>query len=260
MAIGQLINCGCSFAHGYNGEDLTDSQYKVIKFPGLPYLKRSGYKSVGYYLAESKNLDYIDLSRNGNSNETIFRTLQYYLDNYDCKNSIVCIGWTHAFRREYLGWNVKDKKTEWIQYREVPKRNSYFSKLADKIIGPKMSPTMVEFNERNFRPLAYADHIEYRQYNLMLMTQIILESKNIPYVMYNGCGNEHDSKSKDVINLKNKINKQRFLKFTGPSFDKYVLDNPEFISVDAGHPNVKGHKKWAEMIKPIFEEVFKSYV
>lgn len=78
--------------------------------------------------------------------------------------------------------------------------------------------------------------------------------------MYNGCGNEHDSKSKDVINLKNKINKQRFLKFTGPSFDKYVLDNPEFISVDAGHPNVKGHKKWAEMIKPIFEEVVKSYV
>ena len=57
MAIEQLINCGCSFAHGYNGEDLTDSEYKVIKFPGLPYLKRSGYKSVGYYLAESKNLD-----------------------------------------------------------------------------------------------------------------------------------------------------------------------------------------------------------
>ena len=119
---------------------------------------------------------------------------------------------------------------------------------------------MVEFNERNFRPLAYADHIEYRQYNLMLLTQIILDSKNIPYVMYNGCGNEHDSNSKDVISIKNKINKQRFLNFNGPSFDEYILKNTQFISRDAGHPNEHGHKKWAELIQPIFEKTYEQYV
>ena len=31
----------------------------------------------------------------------------------------------------------------------------------------------------------------------------LLDSKNIPYVMYNGCGNEHDSNCKDVTSIKN---------------------------------------------------------
>lgn len=250
--ITKLVNCGCSFAHGYNGDILKD--YIPVKQKGLADLKEHGWKSIGWYLSQEKNFEYVDISRNGNSNEAILRTLRTYLHHND-NDIFVVIGWTHAFRREYINWNTNKNQGEFIQYREIPKSGSIFSKMAEKFYGGRIGPTMVEFNERKNRPLAFSDHIEYRKYSLILQTQQMLELLKIPYLMYNGCGNEHDSNYDEVLDLKQQIDKNNFFQFDGPSLDEYVLKNRDCLSKDGGHPNAKGHSTWADLLLPKFKEL-----
>ena len=146
---------------------------------------------------------------------------------------------------------VTDKnKNEFTQYREIPSSGSFLNSFAQG-----KSPMMVEFNERNFRPLAYDDHIEYRQYNIMLQAQQLLQLKNIPYLMYNACGNEHQSNDREVLQLKDQIDKKNFFRFTGPSFDEYVLANRMYLSKDGGHPGPKGHQHLADLLRPKFDTI-----
>jgi hypothetical protein len=249
----KLLNCGCSFAHGYNSIPLDN--YNILNQPGLmsPGTKRTtatAYKSAGWHLAQSKDMEYIDIARNGNSNEGILRTLRTYIHLNDTKNLFVLIGWTHAFRREYMSVVTDKNKNEFTQYREIPSSGSFLNSFAQG-----KSPMMVEFNERNFRPLAYDDHIEYRQYNIMLQAQQLLQLKNIPYLMYNACGNEHQSNDREVLQLKDQIDKKNFFRFTGPSFDEYVLANRMYLSKDGGHPGPKGHQHLADLLRPKFDTI-----
>jgi hypothetical protein len=248
----KLVNCGCSFAHGYNSTVLTD--YKPVVQKGLATLKVPGYESAGYHLAVSKKMQYIDLARNGNSNEAIARTLRTYLNHNKNEKVFVLIGWTHAFRREYMSWNQKDQKGEFTQYREVPNYRSIFSRA--EFHGSRM---MIEFNERKNRPLAYDGHIEFRQYNIMLQLQDMFKAKNIPYLMYNGCGSEHESQDREVLEIKDQIDKDHFYNFYGDGYDAYVLKNQKLVSIDGGHPNEKGHKKLAELLEPKFNAILTKF-
>ena len=248
----KLINCGCSFAHGYNSKVIDD--YNPVAQKGLASLKVPAYESAGYHLAKSKNLEYIDLARNGNSNEAIARTLRTYIQQNDKTKMFVLIGWTHAFRREYISWNIKDSKGEFTQYREIPNHRSLFGR-------PEFNASrmMIEFNERKNRPLAYDEHIEFRQYNIILQTQEMLKLNNIPYLMYNGCGSEHKSKDREVLEIKSQIDKLHFYNFDGDGYDGYVLKHPDLVSIDGGHPGVKGHKKLAELLEPQFNRILTKH-
>ena len=253
----KLINCGCSFAHGYNSNIIEN--YTPLQQKGLDKLKVNGYESIGWHLSQLKNFEYVDLARNGNSNEGIVRTLRTYLSTNN-DDSFVLIGWTHAFRREYFTWNVSKSKAEPVQYREIPMAESFFSKMANKFHKGSIGPTMVEFNERQNRPLAYDDHIEYRKYNLILQTQHMLQLMKIPYLMYNGCGNEQDSLNFEVKNIRSQIDKKFFYDLDGLSLDQYVLKNKKYLSEDGGHPNPLGHKKWAELLAPLFLKIVEENV
>jgi len=253
MAIDTLINCGCSFAHGYGGVQLSKKEYNEINGYGLASLKQPGYHSVGYKIAKAYNYQYVDLARNGNSNEGIFRTLQNYLFNH-YKNVAVVIGWTNAFRREYVSWNVKDKKPEWIQYREIPKHQSFFSNFAKKFYGGNVGPTMVEFNERTNRPLSFSDHIELRQANIILQTQRLLDSLQIPYVMYHGCGNEQDSKHPELKTIKKQINKDKFFDYEGLAMDQWIVKKPKYQDQKTLHPSADGHEQWFTKVLPVFKK------
>ena len=254
----KLINCGCSFAHGYNSTIISD--YKPVQQKGLASVTNSkrgnvpAYESAGYHLAKSKNMEYVDLARNGNCNEGIFRTLRTYLNNHKTDILFVLVGWTHAFRREYVSWNIKDEKGEFTQYREVPHYRSLFGR-------PEWNKErmMIEFNERKNRPLAYNEHIEFRQYNIILQTQEMLKLKNVPYLMYNGCGSEHESKDREVLEIKEQIDKETFYNFDGDGYDEYVLKNPKFLSEDKGHPGVLGHKHLSNLLKPQFDNILTKH-
>jgi len=248
----KLINCGCSFAHGYNSKVIDD--YNPVAQKGLASVKVPAYESAGYHLAKSKSIEYVDLARNGNSNEAIARTLRTYIQQNDNTNTFVLIGWTHAFRREYISWNINDSKGEFTQYREIPNHRSLFGRKEYNA-----SRMMIEFNERKNRPLAYDEHIEFRQYNIILQTQEMLKLNNIPYLMYNGCGSEHNSKDREVLEIKSQIDKEHFYNFNGDAYDAYVLKNPELVSIDGGHPGVKGHKKLAELLEPQFNRILTKH-
>jgi len=248
----QLINCGCSFAHGYNSRVI--DTYKPVSQKGLASVKVPAYESAGYHLANTKGMEYIDLARNGNSNEAIARTLRTYIYQNSKQDMFVLIGWTHAFRREYMSWNVNDSKGEFTQYREIPHHRSLFGRGEFN-----QSRMMIEFNERKNRPLAYDGHIEFRQYSIMLQIQQLLQLKKIPYLMYNGCGSEHESKDREVLEVKSQIDKENFYNFDGDGYDAYVLKNPELVSVDGGHPGIKGHKKLAELLQPQFDKILTKH-
>lgn len=247
----KLINCGCSFAHGYNGNLLKD--YEPINLPGLAEPKDNGFESAGWHIAQAHALDYVDLARNGNSNEAILRNLRSYLHHNGPDDLFVLIGWTHAFRREYMTWNTNTERGEFVQYREVPQNDSFLSKLK------RLPPMMVPFNERRNRPLSYDDHTEHRQYNIMLQTQQMLRLLKIPYVMYNACGSEHKSDNQAVLEIKEQIDKSSFYDFGGPGYDQYLQDNPHLLSKDQGHPDPSGHMKLAELLSPVCEKVLTAY-
>ena len=275
MAIKHLINSGCSFAHGYGASPLTDKEYNPIRQKGLDKLSNSkyvgqlgrpidggtwvgGYKSAGYLIAKECSLSYIDLARNGNSNEAIFRNLRNFLKDKNKEEYAVLIGWTHAFRREYIGWNTTNEKGEWIQYREIPASGSRFLPefLRRFSRGMQPSPTMVEFNERPNRPLSFDDHTEYRKYGLIVQTQEMLNNYKIPYVMYNGCGAEHSSTFKEVLELKEMVNKERFYNFE-TAFDETLKDHPKWRFRD-GHPNDRGQTYLSQQLLPIFKKAIES--
>ena len=238
----KLVNCGCSFAHGYNGTQLDD--YTPVDQPGLADVKAKGYQSAGWHLAKKHTFEYVDLARNGNSNEAILRTLRTYININGSKDIFVLIGWTHAFRREYITTNQNTNKGEFIQYREVPKNESFLSKFN------RTEPMFVPFNERNNRPLAYDDHIEFRQYNIILQAQQMLTLFGIPYMMYNACGSEHESINTAVTEIKAQIDKQFFFKFDGMAFDEHLRKNGWYR-----HPDPTGHEQLAEMLSPMFTEI-----
>lgn len=235
----KLINCGCSFAHGYNGKILND--YEPVRQPGLAKVKINGFESAGWHLAKKHNLEYVDLARNGNSNEAILRTLRTYINQNGSEDSFVLIGWTHAFRREYMTMNTNTNKGEFIQYREVPQSDSFLSKFN------RIEPMMVPFNERNNRPLSYDDHTEYRQYNIMLQAQQMLTLFGIPYLMHNSCGSEHLSTHETVLEIKEQINKEKFFNFSGMAYDEHLRKQGW-----NRHPDPEGHRKLAEMLSPMF--------
>ena len=249
----KLVNCGCSFAHGHQGTVLKN--YTPVILNGLPAPKEVGFESVGWHLAKSAGMEYVDLARNGNSNEAIIRNLRSYLYKNDTKDLFVLIGWTHAFRREYISWNINNKKGEFTQYREIPMADSLFSKLANKFHKGRIGPMMVEFNERGNRPLSYDDHVEFRKYNIILQAQQMLKLFNIPHMMYNGCGNEHNSTNHAILEIKDQIDKSNYFEFKNASFDEYVLAHPELLSNDGGHPSSAGHKKYADLLLPFFQKI-----
>jgi hypothetical protein len=249
----KLINCGCSFAHGHKGTPLID--YTPVKQAGLADPDIAGFESAGWYLSQSFGMEYVDLARNGYSNEAILRTLRTYLHKNPKENLFVLIGWTHAFRREYISWNIKKNEGESIQYREIPMANSLFSKLANKFHKGKIGPMMVEFNERNNRPLSYDDHVEFRKYNIVLQTQQMLKLFGIPYLMYNGCGNEHSSTNIEILEIKEQIDQNNYYCFDTASFDQYVLKHSEFLSEDRGHPSSLGQKRYADLMAPYFQKI-----
>jgi hypothetical protein len=273
MAIKHLINAGCSFAHGYGSTPLTTEEYKIIKQPGLDKISNSryvgqlgspiengnwsgGYASQGYYITKKFNLSYNDLARNGNSNESIQRNLKDYLvDKKNKEEHIVLIGWTHAFRREYISWNKDKQKGEWTQYREIPKPGSRFfnSFLLRFTRANTLGKTMVTFNERDNRPISFEDHSEYRKYNIILDTQRLLESWNVPYIMYNGCGAENESTMPAVLDLKKRIKKENFYMFES-SIDQLLKDHPNWKFRD-GHPNNEFHKKMSNNMSPMFQKL-----
>ena len=276
MAIKHLINSGCSFAHGYGASPLNDQEYTPIRQKGLDKLSNSkyvgqlgrpieggkwigGYRSAGYLLAKHFDLTYIDLARNGNSNEAIFRNLRNFLRDKNKEEYAVLIGWTHAFRREYIGWNTNKEHGEWIQYREIPSSGSRFMGefLRKFTRGMRPSPTMVEFNERPNRPLSFDDHVEYRKYGLIVQAQEMLEKYKIPYVMYNGCGAEHSSNFQEVLDLKKSIDKERFYNFESGAFDEVLKTNPKWRFRD-GHPNDKGQNYLSKQLLPLLQKALES--
>lgn len=249
----KLINCGCSFAHGHNSKPLeyTPVDQKGLSKTGAKHSNVTAWQSAGWHLAKEHKMDYIDIARNGNSNEGILRTLRTYLHKNSKEDLFVLIGWTHAFRREYMSVVVDNNKNEFTQYREIPSSKFIFQ----KVVGPNSGPMMVQFNERKNRPLAYESHTEYRQYNLYLQAQQMLKLFKIPYLMYNACGSEHMSTDREVIELKEQIDKDYFYQFDGPGYDQYVQKNYKYLSQDGGHPNYKGHLKLSELLKPKFQAI-----
>ena len=249
----KLGNCGCSFAHGHMGNVLP--YYEKVQEPGLPEAQENGHESAAYHISQQLQMTYVDLARNGNSNEAIIRTLRTYLYHNDKKDLFVLIGWTHAFRREYMAWNRNTNCGDFVQYREIPTKDSMFSHLAKKLHAGRIGRTMVEFNERPNRPLSFDDHVEFRQYNIMLQSQQLLQLLGIPYLMYNSCGNEHESTNREILEIKAQIDKSRFYNFNGPSYDQYLQQHRDLLSSDGGHPGPLGYKKLAEMLLPKIKEL-----
>ena len=136
----KLINCGCSFAHGHNSKPLDYSpiQQKGLSKTGTKDSDVSAWQSAGWHLAMDYKMDYIDLARNGNSNEGILRTLRTYLHKNNKEDLFVLIGWTHAFRREYMSVVVDKNKNEFTQYREIPSSKSPQSSIENN---PGKKPT-----------------------------------------------------------------------------------------------------------------------
>jgi len=222
-----LLTNGCSWVNGAGLQDRESERWS-------------------YHLAKKLNMEDINLSSEGASNDGILRTTVEWLKENKDKFSdvLVLVGWTQMTRTEFFN----DVTEEWENQNFVSFGNSEMDKTTEEFY-EKQSKYMLRHTELTPNDvwwrvyLKYYFNMEQRYnsfFNSILFSQSIFKSFGIDYIHFASFDNELEKISfQDLID------------------EKYIIrDNMILIdfSDQNGHPGIKSHKKWADYL---YEEIRK---
>jgi hypothetical protein len=213
-----LLTNGCSFVNGAGLQDRESERWS-------------------YHLAKKLNMEDINLSSEGASNDRILRTtIEWLKENKDkLSDVLVVIGWTQMTRTEFFNDVIgKWENQNFLSFGDGSE--DYYGEQS-KVKHIHKSPDDTWWRVY----LKYYFSMEQRYnsfFNSILYSQSIFKSFGIDYIYFASFDNELEKISfEDLIDEKHIIR------------DNMILND---FSDDAGHPGIKSHKKWADFL---FEKI-----
>jgi len=251
-----LIHFGCSFAVG-NGIPKyligLDSGKRSRSQRKIDFKERYGVSmeqqtSSGNLIASRLGLRFIRIAENGASNETVARKLlQTKIEKH-----FVLIGITSGNRREALTTGLSN--THWHTW---------------KMIGPDQPKAYKDFSpftpwtdqkKTHYKP-AIEEDAQTRTAIQILYMQSFLKLKDIRYLMFNALYNGFDQPlTNECRRLLDQVDTKHFYNLNG-TFDEcqhgWCLKKQMVVSDIDDHPNVEGHRAWAELMLPQAKNIWK---
>ena len=220
-----LLTNGCSWVNGAGLQDRESERWS-------------------YHLAKKLNMEDINLSSEGASNDRILRTtIEWLKENKDkFSDVLVVIGWTQMTRTEFFNdvvgkWENQNFLSFGDGSEDLRSESFYEGQSKHMLQHTKLSPNDVWWRVY----LKYFFSMEQRYnsfFNSILYSQSIFKSFGIDYIYFASFDNELEKISfQDLID------------------EKYIIrDNMIMIdfSDENGHPGIKSHKKWADFL---FEKI-----
>ena len=213
-----LLTNGCSWVNG----------------AGLPNREIQRWS---YHLAKKLNMEDVNLSSEGASNNTIIRTtIEWLKENKDkFSDVLVIIGWTQMTRTEFFN----DVTKEWENQNFVSFGDDDTDKTTEEFY-ENQSKHMLRHTELSPNNVWWRVYLKYyfnmeqtynNFFNTILYSQSIFKSFGIDYVHFASFGEDlKDISSHDLID------------------DKYIIQDTMVLSDiidDSGHPGIESHKNWA---------------
>ena len=251
-----LIHFGCSFAVGngipkyligLDSGKRSRSQRKV-DFKEQYGVSMEQQTSSGNLIASRLGLRFIRIAENGASNEMVARKLlQTKIEKH-----FVLIGITSGNRREALTTELSN--THWHTW---------------KMIGPDQPKAYKDFSPftpwtdqktTHYKP-AIEEDAQTRTAIHILYMQSFLKLKNIRYLMFNALHNGFDQPlTNECRRLLDQVDTKHFYNLNG-TFDEcqhgWCLKKQMVVSDIDDHPNVEGHRAWAELMLPQAKNIWK---
>ena len=251
-----LIHFGCSFAVG-NGiptyiKGIESGLHETSSFNKEKFKKKYGMKAeetttCGSKIAKRLGLQLRKVAENGASNEMVVRRLL----QTNINKHFVLIGLTSYNRREAL--TTQRNNTHWHTWKMVdPKSPPRYKDLP-------FTP-WIHREETHYEPALEADG-QTRTAIQILYMQSFLKLKNIRYLMFNALYNGFDQPlTNECRRLLDQVDTKHFYNLNG-TFDEcqhgWCLKKQMVVSDIDDHPNVEGHRAWAELMLPQAKNIWK---
>ena len=250
-----LIHFGCSFAVGngipkyligLDSGKRSRSQRKV-DFKEQYGVSMEQQTSSGNLIASRLGLRFIRIAENGASNEMVARKLL----QTNIEKHFVLIGITSGNRREALTTELSN--THWHTWKMVDPGSP--PRYKDLPFTP-----WIHDGETHYKP-AIEEDAQTRTATQILYMQSFLKLKNIRYFMFNALHNGFDQPlTGECKKLLNQVDTKHFYNLNG-TFDEcqhgWCLKKQMVVSDIDDHPNVEGHRAWAELMLPQAKNIWK---
>ena len=250
-----LIHFGCSFAVGngipkyligLDSGKRSRSQRKV-DFKEQYGVSMEQQTSSGNLIASRLGLRFIRIAENGASNERVARKLL----QTNIEKHFVLIGITSGNRREALTTELSN--THWHTWKMVDPGSP--PKYKDLPFTP-----WIHDGETHYKP-AIEEDAQTRTATQILYMQSFLKLKNVRYLMFNALHNGFDQPlTGECKKLLNQVDTKHFYNLNG-TFDEcqhgWCLKKQMVVSDIDDHPNVEGHRAWAELMLPQAKNIWK---
>ena len=231
-----LLTNGCSWVNG----------------AGLPNRETQRWS---YHLAKKLNMEDINISSEGASNDKILRTtIDWITENKEkISEIIVVIGWTQITRMEIFNDITNEWETQnFVSFgdgSEDLRSESFYEEQSKHMIRQAHDYTPNEIWWRVY--LKYYFSLEQNQidfYKILLYTQSILKSFGIEYYFFSSFGSVKlsDIEITKMLDYKN-ISDYSMIKYVSSALNKQ-----EDYSDENGHPGPISHKVWADFL---FEKI-----
>lgn len=174
--------------------------------------------TAGQLLSEHYGCKWETFAKSAQGNFYIFNSIVENIENKKYDMAAVC--WSAIDRKDYI--------TNFSNWQITPYTDA------------------LKINDSHFSP---ADAILYESLVLINAAQLLLEAKNIPYIMWwsiNSIPSTYNQKNKEYVN---KIkSKQTFFNFDSCHYEFAKLTGHLYDKVDI-HPDQEGHRLWFEKLR-----------
>jgi hypothetical protein len=225
---------------------------KILLSNGCSWVNGAGLSNReiqrwSYHLSKKLNMEDINISSEGASNDKILRTtIEWLKENKDkFSDVLVVIGWTQMTRTEFFN----DVIGKWESQNFVSFGDSETDKESESFYEEQSKHMVRQASDYTPNDLWWKVYLKYyfsmeqrynSFFNSVLYSQSIFKSFGIDYIYFASFGKRLQKiLSHDLID------------------EKHILqDNMVLIDVidDSGHPDIESHKNWADYL---YEEIKK---
>jgi len=272
----KLLACGDSWCWGAELVDPLVEPIPIMNLPGGGFERQSKPENIKYRLenryinqfAKLANIESItDLSLPSQSNDAIFRKLvawlasNGYLNGENTEELIVSIGWTSPERTEHY-YKKQFGDTNYAPYGPWSLDQDFTGQL-----GETDASKLKEFYNLFFDLFGSAEGFVTKYIHTVFLTQMLLKSLNIKYVMHQAFYHHHNmmlrewddteykKQNMDIVDTSTSaiwklVDSEHFINKDHPT-----LSTAHHVMVDKGnledsfivfHPSALGHTDWAE--------------
>lgn len=223
-----LVSSGCSFAYGFHLEDRT--------------------KSYAYLLSKLLDVELIDASTSGASNENIASATAFgvaeAIRRYKPEEIVVVVGWTEMGRMEF--W---DKKLARIQ-SVFPSQRKENSQTYQKEISKFVSNYMWEPCYSYYKLIHAFNYVQClckaHRIPVIHLKNIDLYKVKMPFGKIWNSTMRSEWYSENILSEQDQLCFDRM--FESRSFYSIITERSDYVFSDNGHPTALAHQLWANQI------------